>query len=163
MRCEKQNVPCVIEPELRVLLETHVREYGTGGGVGDTLSATAVWRLTSDVGAETLGFAWLSEGKSDYMPRGQYVVIAVYPRLQGGGTGRAALRQIEKEAAKDLGLRELLAQVNNTDPQTGLRVRQWLLKEGYSVIREEDRYGEIPDDQYIVRNPMPLVFRKPLH
>jgi GNAT superfamily N-acetyltransferase len=168
LRLCPQPTPFSIPESLRAFLLEDFMEYGTGGGIaaGSFLPCDTVWSITEGTDRDPIGFAWIAEHKGQYCVEGHHFVIAVFPEYQGSGVGTFALTEIERYA-RDTGLTALHAQVNFNQPEGGLRVRRWLLRHGFAVVREDatklrERYASLDDDAYIRECVVAVPFRKTL-
>lgn len=158
-----------IPPELRQVLETHVREYGTGGGVGKLLPGTRAW-IARD-GSEVLGYAWITTATLADGETATYFSQAVLPSARRQGVS-AVVRSRVEEILRTCGIATLWVQVNNRDPSFGLGVRLRLLLTGYVVDRSrvEQRYlGKsepsvlgLSDEALARAYILPLHFKKAL-
>jgi hypothetical protein len=75
---------------------------------------------------------------------------------------------LENEARRTQ-ITALHAQVNNNLPETGLRVRMWLLRRGFELSKDSiDRrqqsamWSRVSIGEYIERCPYPMFFHKKL-
>jgi Acetyltransferase (GNAT) family len=157
MELVRVETPLKVLPELREVMMRYPREYGSARGVPEVIPAEFAWHVVDD--GNLLGFAWASSMTGAGMPNGLYLDLAIVERFQGRGTGKFALAATEA-ALREAGVPELLMQVNNTDPQTGLRVRRWLLASGYRVIARDEMFAHCSDEQYALKVPMPVYFSK---
>jgi len=164
MKLVPEAVPFLIPPALRELLTAKVLEYGTGGDVYEHLPGNPVWSILLEDDSVG-GYAWFAEHRGPHSPEGYHLNIAVLPPAQGAGVGTFALSALESHA-RSVGISELFCQVNSNAPSGSYRVRRWLLRSGYSPLRDRDgRYSscaKLSDDEYIRDNPLPVYFRKSL-
>jgi ribosomal protein S18 acetylase RimI-like enzyme len=166
---DEQKLPFEISKSLRDILATNIREYGTGGGIDTHLPCTRAWIARR--GSEVVGYAWISEQMHSEGERSNYFSQAVLPLARNQGVGQTVRRAVEGILSSE-GVANLHAQVNNTDADTGLRVRQRLLRSGYAVDRSQLNESWMPkgvpptsslsDPELIVKYFMPLHFRKSL-
>ncbi len=146
-------------PALKSYLEKYPNEYGAAGRVsiqwGDWVS---VWRIESDVSDEC-GYAWWWPRKDE--PKAREISIAVFGGYAGKGAGGVALKHFEERACA-LDIATLCGQVNNNLPNTGLKVRHWLTKQGFELFdrNANPRWTHLADAEFLARYPNPIYLRK---
>jgi GNAT superfamily N-acetyltransferase len=143
---------------------SYALEYGAGAGIGETLRADYAWQVTGD-GDSVLGYAWTTMMTGTGMPHGLYLDMAIFPPNQDRGVGSRTLTAVEHEL-RGHGVPVLYMQVNSTRPETGLRVRRWLLKSGYTLAARDETFGRLyekcTDEDYVLRCATAVHLRKSL-
>jgi len=164
VRLVRLPTPLAVTAELREFMLSHPFEYGTGGGIGDTLQADHAWQVVGD-GDTVMGYAWATRMTGTGMPHGLYLDMAILPPYQRCSVGSRTLAAVEHEL-RGLGVPVLYMQVNSTRPETGLRVRRWLLKAGYTLAARDETHGRLyeryTDEEYVLRCAMAVYLRKSL-
>lgn len=155
----KQDAPFMITDDLRHLLSLYPNEFGVANGVGAQLPADHYW-IAVDNDAP-VGYAWTAIKNNGVA--GTHVNLIVSPASQGRGVGGRLLSAVELFMAA-AGVSTMHAQVNSNQPQSGLRMRRLLLKQGYIVVRDVlgQDYGKQTDEQIIANEPSPVFFTKRL-
>jgi N-acetylglutamate synthase-like GNAT family acetyltransferase len=164
VRLVRLPTPLVVTTELREFMLSYPLEYGTGAGIGETLRADHAWQVVGD-GDTVMGYAWTTMMAGIGMPRGLYLNMAIFPPYQGRGVGIRTLAAVEHEM-RGHGVPELYMQVNSTRPETGFRVRRWLLKSGYTLAARDETFGRLyekcTDEEYVLRCATAVHLRKSL-
>jgi len=144
-------------------LQEHCRqylyEYATfGREVLPWPESVIGWQMTDDEGNEA-GFLWLQPDKEG-AANVRFRMMAVYDEYARRGFADAAHRFVESQLPR-LGIDTLRVQVNTNRPR-GRRVRAWLLKKGFRVIRREEHaeFAHLPEDVYAANCTKPLKFEK---
>lgn len=154
----EQSKPLTVPPDLREILTSMPLEYGTGGGVHAELPAFRLWTVVDD--GVTAGYAWLSRHNG---PDGMeyHVNLATLPDHKGCGVASFALVSIEQIMQNDH-VPTLYCQVNSNMTESGLWVRQWLLRRGFELVRRDipERYARLGDAEVASAYPLPIYFRK---
>lgn len=160
MRLIENEKPFTIPKELREILTSMTLEYGTGLGVAEILPATHFWSIT--LNEITAGYAWTVaplESNSAEL----FIDIAVLPQHRRCGIASFALSQIELQLANKQ-IPALYAQVNSNNKDTGLWVRQWLLRHKFTLLRRDifEGFSMLSDEDLVVQYPCPIYFSKSL-
>lgn len=156
MRLQEQAVPYHIPADLHALLCDNPLEYGTGGGISEHLPCCAVWVVGDDANL-VLGYAWLTEHRAETGGVELHANIAILPAHQDYGVGTFAISGLEAEASFR-GAATVYCQVNSARPDRGQRVRRWLLRQGYQVLRSRsgnipEGYRSLPDEDFALTYP----------
>ncbi len=148
MKLVAQPLP-LLPQRLKVFLETHRHEYGTARDVGTNMppSTQSLWSIENDTGVCT-GYSWLDDHLNRRWNPGWFWSAAVFEEHQGQGCGSFALLEIERELRK-MHIAVIRTQVNNNEPESGLRVRRWLLANGYvPEVEASDLRATLPAAEY---------------
>lgn len=152
-----------IDPAFTSFLKAHPRQYAAHAQFATSLpqETIAAWELRNASGV-LVGYAWLEDRSDDSERPGLYWSMGVLDGYQGSGAGIIAMATVENEARRREA-DELLAQVNDSEPESGLRVRRWLLRNGYVPLRRSNPWNAtLTDDDYCEKDRFPIVFVKKL-
>lgn len=152
-----------VDPAFTSFLKAHPRQYGAHAQFTSSLpqETIAAWALKNASGV-LVGYVWLEDRSDDSERPGLYWSVGVLDGYQGSGAGIIAMATVENEARRR-GADELLAQVNGSEPESGLRVRRWLLRNGYVPLRRSNPWNaRLTDDEYCEKDRFPVVLAKRL-
>ncbi len=152
--------PYETTPELQEMLASMPLEFGTANADLSILPATHAWEILDN--GLTVGYAWVSEIPADdeMLP---YLNLGVLEGFRGRQYGTRAYRAIEEELAGG-DWKRLYCQVNSNKPASGLKVRQFLIKNGFEIIENDYRsmYSDLTDEEFACECAAPLHFFKDL-
>lgn len=155
----EQSGPFTLPDDLREFLAAHPLNYGTGGGVPETMPETdRVWAIQGAATGTCLGYAWLADRSGAIYHPGWKALVATLPPYQRRGVGEYALGCLIAEA-RSRSISELHAQVN-TNKQPGEAMRFLLVRLGFELLPpKRDTWRAQPDDAIMRHCPLPLFFK----
>lgn len=156
LKLESQCAPFKIPDELRMILKEYPVEMGTPPEIGQLLPAKYFW-VAENGENEVCGYVWVNEKENN----NHSLNLAVPTGMQKQGVGKFLLESAEKELTV-IGITEIHAQVNSNQPDSGLIIRKMLMRNKWSLIRDNisKRRTHLSDEQLIEADPCTLYFVK---
>lgn len=155
LKLESQCAPFKIPDELRMILKEYHVEMGTPSEIEQHLPAKYFW-VAENGKNEVCGYVWVNAKENNH-----FLNLAVPTGMQKQGVGNFLLESAEKELTA-IGIKEIHAQVNSNQPNSGLRIRRMLLRNNWKLIRDKKskRRTHLSDEHLIEADPCTLYFVK---
>lgn len=159
----EEPLPFLVNEQLQSVFRRFPLETGAANAkIGEPIPAILLWTILND-SQVPIGNVWISQHTLYSAVPQNFINYAIYIGEQSQGAAKQSLPMVEA-ILPSRGITTLYAQVNSNKLDTGLRVRMWLVSEGFEIVRENiTNFRREWDNERLVREfASPLRFQKAL-